>query len=532
MFYPDDVVENVRMHNNIVDVISGYVSLAKKGKYMFGLCPFHSEKTPSFSVDPERQMFYCYSCNKGGDVFKFVMDIENIDFSDSVKKLALTARIELPESTDRKAAERNRARARLIELNTIAARFFHDSLVSAKGTVGIEYLRNRKINSGTIKKFGLGYAPGGWDALYGFLKGKGFTDDELSKGGLALKNKNGDYYDRFRERVIFPIIDVTGNVIGFGGRVIDDSLPKYVNSPETLAFSKRKNLFGLNFAKKSKTKQIVLVEGYLDVITLHEHGIDNAVAALGTALTKSHGDLLKHYTNDIVIAFDTDAAGKAAAMKSIDILDRTGANITVLSIPEGKDPDEFINDRGAEGFRRLISSAKPVVEYKISAIRDQISDDSVNGRIKFLESVTTVLMEIDGEIEREMYVKDISRQYGVSEQAITSEIARRLERRNRSGGEGFGGGALTGALTGAVAGAGVGWRLGTGMRAGGGRDLGGNLRVSAGRGLGGNVRVGAGGNSGGGIRAGAGGNSDGGIRAGASGDLGGGKDADSSDGGR
>ena len=425
MYYPDDVVENVRLHNNIVNTVSSYVKLEKKGKYMFGLCPFHAEKTPSFSVDAERQTFYCYSCSKGGDVFKFIMDIENIDFTEAVKKLAAMGHVELPESSDKRTVERNRLRSRLIEMNTEAARFYYNTLTSGGGKIGLGYFQKRRISDNIIRKFGLGYAPSEWDSLYRYLRNKGFTEDEQTKGGLALKSKTGGYYDRFRGRVVFPIFDVSGKVIAFGGRVIDDSFPKYINSPETPIFNKGKNLYGLNFAKKSKTKKFILVEGYLDVITLHTHGIDSAVAPLGTAFTKSQAELLKYYSNDLVIAFDADGAGKSAAVKSIDILSRLDVSLSVLTIPSGKDPDSFVNAKGSHEFRKLVDEAKPVVEYRISQLKDRFDVDTVDGRIKFLEAVTTVLIGIESEIEREMYTKEVSRQYGISEKAIVAEIEKR-----------------------------------------------------------------------------------------------------------
>ena len=430
MLYPDDVIENVRLRNNIVNVVSGYVSLTKRGKNMFGLCPFHNEKTPSFSVNPERQIFYCFSCNKGGDVFKFIMDIENVDFSESLKKLASIGGVELPESTDKRVAARNRERSRLIEMNTAAAVYFRGALASEGGKPGLEYLLRRRVSRKSIDVFGLGFAPRGRDALYNHLKGLGFADDELSKGGLALKDEKGGFSDRFWNRVMFPIIDPAGKVIAFGGRVLGDGNPKYMNSPETLAFSKGRNLYGLNFAKKSKADRIILVEGYLDVIALHTYGFDNAVAPLGTALTKFQGDLLRNYANDVVIAFDTDAAGKAAAMKSIDILNAAGVKISVLSVPEGKDPDGFINEKGPDEFRRLVLGAMPVTDFKIAEARSRMKDDTLSGRVGFLEDVTSILMEVRNEIEREMYVRDIARQYGITEHAINTEIAKRAEGRD------------------------------------------------------------------------------------------------------
>ena len=428
MYYPDDVIENVRYHSNIIDVVSRYVKLQKKGKYLFGLCPFHSEKTPSFSVDQEKQIFYCHGCNKGGDVFRFIMDIDNVDFSESVKKLADFGRVELPESTDKQVAEKNRVRNRQIEMNADAARFFFNTLMSEKGVTGLEYFTKRGISVGTIRKFGLGYAPNGWDSLYNHLSKKGFVDDEMVMGGLTLKKKDGGYIDRFRGRVMFPIFDPAGKVIAFGGRVVDNSMPKYTNSPETLAFSKGKGLYGLNFAKKTKTKQFILVEGYLDVIALHSNGVDNAVAPLGTALTRQQAALLKYYASDVIISFDSDAAGKAATYKGIDILTEAGFNVAVLTIPEGKDPDGFIRERGSREFKKLMTEAKSVVDYKIHLLREQyLKDNQLDGKVKFLESVAVMLSNISSEIEREIYVKDISQQYEISEQALIAEMNKRYD---------------------------------------------------------------------------------------------------------
>ncbi|MDR3120158.1 MAG: DNA primase [Clostridiales bacterium] len=446
MIYPEHIIETIRERSGIVDVVAGRVQLTKKGKYFFGLCPFHGEKTPSFSVDPERQIYYCYSCNRGGDVFRFLMETERITFPEAIQKLAERVHVELPASSDpaenRALALAKARQERLFAMNAEAAGFFSGTLTSAKGGPGRAYLQRRAIRPDTVKKFGIGFSPDEWDGLTRFLSSKGYTDEEQLSGGLILKNKNGGYYDRFRNRVMFPIIDVSGRVVAFGGRVLDDSVPKYMNSPETPVYSKGKMLFGLNFAKATREKFFLIVEGYMDLIALAANGIDNVVAPLGTALTEAQGRLLKRYADEVVISFDSDAAGQTAALRGLDILDGLGFRVKVLTIPSGKDPDDFIRANGAAAFRELIPGALTLVDYKIASLRRKYGGagdaDGADGggghgggienQVLFLKETVRVLAKLGDAIEREMYAARISSQYGVSERAVLSEIDKLLLR--------------------------------------------------------------------------------------------------------
>ncbi len=428
--YSEDLIEEIRVNNDIVDVISEYVKLERKGKDYFGLCPFHKEKTPSFSVVPAKQIFYCFGCGKGGNVFQFVMNAENLDYLESIRLLADRARIELPEGESEEEREKARFRESLIKINTEAARFFYNELNAAESEKARVYLQKRRILPQTIKKFGMGYSPENWDSLYKHLAAKGFEDKLLLKSGLVLQNKNGGCYDRFRGRVMFPIFDIRGNVIGFGGRVMDDSQPKYMNSPETFVYSKSKSLYALNFAKNSGQKRILIVEGYMDVISLHQSGIINTVASLGTALTESQGRILKKYAEEIIISYDADTAGQAATMRGLDILNDIGCNVRVLTVPDGKDPDEFIKKHGKDEFNRLIDNSISLVEYKIKVLKKQINTETTEGKISFLNKIADLLSKIDNGVEREVYVGKLSKEYQISEESIYSEIYKRIKPRN------------------------------------------------------------------------------------------------------
>lgn len=419
-FYNDDIIEEVRMANDIVDVVSDYVKLEKKGKYYFGLCPFHKEKTPSFSVTPSMQIFNCFGCSKGGNVIHFIMRVENLDFVDAVKLLADKARITLPENSDREdknAAIRNEVR----RVNKEAARFFYGTLVSDEGLAARLYLQKRNLGSTTIKKFGLGYSMSSGDKLTEYLNSKGFSEDILLKSGLVIKGRNG-MFERFKGRIMFPILDVRGNVIGFGGRVMDDSNPKYMNSPETVVYNKRNTLYGLNFAKNSGEHKVVIVEGYLDAITLYQSGITNVVASLGTALTENQGRLLKKYYDEIIISFDADTAGKNAALRGLDLLDEIGCNVKVLSIPDKKDPDDYIKAHGPDEFRKLIDGSLSLVEYKIQVYKTENETETTDGKIKFINKMAVVLSQLDNHINTEMYAKKLSQDYKISEESILAEI--------------------------------------------------------------------------------------------------------------
>lgn len=422
---PEELIEEVRTGNDIVDVVSEYVRLEKKGKDYFGLCPFHKEKTPSFSVAATKQIYYCFGCGKGGNVIQFIMNAENLDYIEAVRLLADRAKIQLPEGEseeEKKAALQKQA---IIQINTEAARYFHSNLQVKQHENAVRYLNNRGISEQTIRRFGLGYSSEEWDSLYKHLLEKKFDPRLIEKSGLILPNKKGGFYDRFRARIMFPIFDLRGNVIGFGGRVLDNSMPKYMNSPETQVYSKSRNLYALNLAKNSGQKRILVVEGYMDVISLHQNGIINTVASLGTALTESQGRILKKYAEEIIIAYDADAAGQAATIRGLDLLDDMGCSVKVLQVPQGKDPDEFIRRNGADSFRRLVDNAISLFEYKVKVLKLQTDDNGTEGKIGFLNKVADLLVKVDNIMEREMYIKKLAREYEISEEAMYAEVLRR-----------------------------------------------------------------------------------------------------------
>ena len=425
-FFPEDLIEEIRVNNDIVEVISEYVKLDKKGKNYFGRCPFHNEKTASFSVEPVKQIYNCFGCGRGGNVIHFIMGIENLDFPEALKFLAERAKIQLPEENN--GVQDNvkaKLKKELIEINVEAAKFFHSNLINEKNRLPMTYLTDRKIERQTINKFGLGYAEDKYDTLYRHLLGKGYSETAVLNSGLVIfKEETKRVYDRFRGRIMFPIFDIRGNVIAFGGRVMDSGQPKYMNSPETEVYQKGKHLYAMNFAKNACAKQIILAEGYMDVISLHQSGIINAVAPLGTALTDSQGKLLKKYTEEIVLSFDSDNAGQAAALRSIDLLNEIGCNVRVLSIPSGKDPDEFIKSKGVDEFKRLVNNAKTLIDFKLDILDNKIDTSTNDGKVKFLDGAMVILDKIDNNVERELYVKKLSREFGVSEQSIYSEMAK------------------------------------------------------------------------------------------------------------
>ena len=348
MYYPDDVIEEVRTRNDIVDVISQYVNLKKKGANYFGLCPFHNEKTASFSVNSEKQFYYCFGCGAAGNVFSFLMEMENLDFPEAMKKLAERAHINLPEpekSAQVIAAEQTKQR--LFDIHTAAGRYFYDCLQEKQGEQARAYLTKRQMDPRMARKFGIGYSPDSYDALFKHLKEKGFTLSDILKSGLVLENKDGKgYHDRFRGRLMFPIFDVQGRVVGFGGRILAKGEPKYLNSPETILFSKSRNLYGLNFAKAAKKRELILVEGYMDMLSIYQAGFKNVVASLGTAFNNDHARTLKRFADDVILLYDSDEAGTNAALRAIPVLVKNGFRVKVTQVPDGKDPDEFIKKYG------------------------------------------------------------------------------------------------------------------------------------------------------------------------------------------
>ncbi len=427
IFFPEDLIEEIRVNNDIVGVISEYVKLEKKGKNYFGRCPFHNEKTGSFSVEPVKQIFHCFGCGKGGNVIHFIMAIENLDFVEALKLLADRARIQIPDvNNGAYDDEKAKLKKELLQINIEAARFFHNNLINEKNKVPNQYLAKRKIQKQTIIKFGIGYAEDKFDGLYNHLRTAGFSDSSIFASGLVInKEETKKVFDRFRGRIMFPIFDIRGNVIAFGGRVLDSSQPKYMNSPETAVYQKGNHLYAMNFAKSECAKKIILAEGYMDVISLHQRGIINTVAPLGTALTESQCKLLKKYSEEIILSFDSDSAGQAAALRSLDLLNDIGCNAKVLTIPAGKDPDEFINTYGVDEFRKLVENSKTLLDFKLQILDNRIDTSTNEGKVKFIDKAVLILDKIDNNVERELYVKKLSKDFGVSEQSIYSEIAKR-----------------------------------------------------------------------------------------------------------
>ena len=429
MAFPESFLEELSARSDIVDVVSGYVQLTRRsGTNQFGLCPFHSEKTPSFSVNSEKQIYHCFGCGKGGGVINFIMEIENLSFPDAVHFLARRAGMEVPEDSNR---DENRGRrARMLDLNRDAARFFHEQLISPAGKPAQDYVRNRGI-TGMVKPFGLGFAPDSWNTLTDAMRAKGYTQPELVAAGLARTGKNGGIYDYYRNRLMFPVIDVRGSVIGFSGRILGDGEPKYLNSPDTLVYSKSNSLFAMNLAKKSKSGYILLAEGNIDVVSLHQAGFDSAVASLGTSLTAEQARLMARYTNQVVIAYDNDGAGKKAAQRAISILQPLDIKVKVLQIPGAKDPDEFIQSKGPEAFRNLIERSGNQVEYRLEQVADQFDLSSDEGRVGYLKEAAKLIASLPGSVEREIYGMRAAEKAGVSQAAFEGEVAR-VRKRNAS----------------------------------------------------------------------------------------------------
>lgn len=427
MAIPEQFVDELVSRTDIVDLVGSYVRLNKKGNNYWGLCPFHSEKTASFSVSPDKQICYCFGCHKGGGAINFVMEVENLSFVDAVHNLAQRAGLQVPESDYDKG--RKEKRERLLEMNKEAARYFHSQLYTPQGAQALDYLRRRGLSQNTLTNFGLGFAPDSWDGLLNVLAEKGYDKKLVLEGGLAVSNDKGRIYDRFRNRVMFPIIDVRGSVIGFGGRVMDDSKPKYLNSPEGPIYNKSRNLFALNIAKKTKAGRIILTEGYMDTIALHQAGFDCAVASLGTALTADHAQLLSRYTKEAVIAYDGDGAGVAAAQRAIPLLEKAGLKVKVLQMRGAKDPDEFIKTYGRDAFAKLLDESTNHIEYRLEKIRAKydLSDDAQ--RIEFLHEATGLVASLSSAVEREVYGGRAAQAAGISADAMAQEVKKELRRR-------------------------------------------------------------------------------------------------------
>ncbi len=428
MAFSSQFLDELIARNDIVDVVSDYVQLTKKsGSNMFGLCPFHSEKTPSFSVSQSKQIYHCFGCGKGGSVINFIMEIENLSFPDAVAFLARRVNMQVPD--DDTPAETRSRRARMLELNKDAARFFYNVLSTNEGKVAVEYINRRGISRQSVINFGLGMAPNSWTALTDAMIKKGYSPGELLDAGLIKRGKGGSYYDTFRNRLMFPVIDVRGSVIGFSGRILDDGEPKYLNSPDTLVFSKQRNLFGLNLAKRTKMNMLILVEGNVDVVALHQAGFDCAVASLGTSLTPDQARLMSRYTENIVIAYDSDGAGKKATERAIGILDKVGLNVKVLRMSGAKDPDEFIKAKGADAFRTLLERSENHIEYRLLTALGKYDIETDEGRLGYLSEATSLLSELENAIEREIYSARVAETAKISVEAVKNEVRKAYARR-------------------------------------------------------------------------------------------------------
>lgn len=421
--YTDELKEEIRSANDIVDVISQYVTLKRSGRNFFGLCPFHREKSPSFSVSPDRQYFHCFGCHKGGDVFTFVSEIERISFKESLEFLAERARIELPATENTEFNKNQYLKDRMHKINAETTIFFHERLYKPLAKIAQDYVKTRKLDNNTLKAFKIGYS-GEYNELYKHLKASGFKDEEILATGLVNRNDRGEFIDRFRKRLMFPIMDVSGRVVAFGGRKLENNekIAKYINSNENLIYSKKRHLFAMNLAKQSDSKKIILVEGYMDAISLYQRGFNNVVASLGTALTEEQGRLLRKYSEQVILSYDSDGAGQEAIMRGLSILENQGCDARVLQMEGAKDPDEYVIKYGSGRFNMLIENAISLVEFRIKMLKNKYNLENANDKIKFLKEITKILSNVDNKIEREIHIDKISEQYGISKEAIYAEV--------------------------------------------------------------------------------------------------------------
>ena len=430
MAFPPSFLDELVARNPIEDVVGQYVSLKRSGSNLFGLCPFHGEKTASFSVAPDKGIYYCFGCHKGGGAVNFIMEVEGMSYPDAVRALAKRAGMEVPE--DEQYQSRYRHQERLWALHKEAARFFHSQLTAPAGAAALQYALGRGMPKSIIIKFGIGYAPDSWTSLVDHLRNKGYSDQELRDSGLVtISKKNGNLFDRFRDRLMFPIIDVRGNVIGFGGRIMkkDDNAAKYLNSPETLIFNKRKNLFALNLAKKTKLPYLILVEGYMDAIALHQYGFDCAVASLGTALTEEHAALLTRYTEQVVLIYDGDQAGQRATQRAIPMLEKAGLQVKVLQMKDAKDPDEFLHKFGADKFKVLLEDSSNRVEYQLNAIRRQYNLNVDEEKVRFIDEAAELISTLTNAVQREVYGHRVAEAAKISYDALKIEVDKAYKRR-------------------------------------------------------------------------------------------------------
>ena len=421
--YSNELKEEIRSANDIVEVISQYVVLKRSGRNYFGLCPFHNEKSPSFSVSPDRQYFHCFGCHKGGDVFTFISEIEKVSFKESVEILAERARIQLPTIENEGFNAKQYLKDRMFKINLEAALFYHERLYKPLAKIAQDYVKQRKMDNATLKAFKIGYS-GEYNELYKMLKVKGFKDEEILATGLVNKNDRGEFIDRFRKRLMFPIMTVNGKVVAFGGRRLDNNekMAKYINSNENLIYSKKKHLFALNIAKQTNEKKLILVEGYMDAISLHQRGIHNVVASLGTALTEEQGRLLARYGEQIILSYDSDGAGQEAILRALEILNKLGCDARVIQMEGAKDPDEYIIKYGSGRFNLLVDNAISLVEFKIKMLKNKYNLENATDKVKFLKEITKILAKVENKIEREIYVEKVAEQYQISKEAIYAEV--------------------------------------------------------------------------------------------------------------
>lgn len=426
MPFPPEFLRELGDRSRIEDIVASYVNLRRRGKNLVGLCPFHNEKTPSFCVYPENNSFYCFGCNKGGDVITFIMGVENLDFSEAVKFLAQRAGMALPEEGG--DLSMSRLRTRILEINREAGRFFFGTLSTPEGKPGLDYFRRRGLDGKTIRHFGLGYAPDSGFALVNHLKGKGYTQEELVQSDMVRRSQKGHLYDRYRGRVMFPIFDLRGNVVAFGGRILTDEKPKYINTSDTPVYHKSSGLFAMNFAKDSGSRQLILAEGYMDVIALHRAGFTNAIASLGTALTEEQARIIRRYADEAVICYDSDEAGRRATQRAIPILKNAGLLVRVITVPGNKDPDEFFRSDPKDGparFKRLLQQSGNDTEYRLSVVREKYDLTTPDGKKRYLqEAVTQVLAFLHDSIEMDVYAGKLSEETGVEKESVMASARR------------------------------------------------------------------------------------------------------------
>lgn len=431
MRYSDEILNEVRENSDIVEVISQYVHLKRSGRNYFGLCPFHNEKSPSFSVSPDKQIFHCFGCGVGGNVFTFISKIEGIGFKEAIENLADRAGIVLPKSTNNEDSKREELKSKVYKVNNFTADYYHKRLYKPESKAGQEYVKQRKLTNETLESYNLGFS-GNYDELYKVLRKEGFNDEEILESGLVKKNEHGQYVDFYRDRFMIPILDVRNRVIAFGGRVLGNAKRfKYLNSPENIVYSKGKHLFGLNVAKRYDHKKLLIVEGYMDAISLHQRGITNVVAALGTALTTNQGWLLRRNAEQVILGFDADGAGQNAIMRAMEVMQNMGCDMRVLQMTGAKDPDEFIIKYGSARFQKLMNEAISLLEFRVKVLEQNLDLEVAGDKIKFLNEIAKLLAKIDNTIEREIYIEKLSKGYNISKEAIFGQV-NKLQYSNRA----------------------------------------------------------------------------------------------------